>query len=172
MTDSAEALERDPVAEAARDAFARADGDVATATRIMEQAVRSNRTLRDEITEPLLAGACYAAVRSQCRAARGRVWRTSRRELARQRTEGARRLMNRAETLLSFPLLGGRLLRDAKQPEIRAAAEFFTRQAGDMAEKGRFLRLVAERIPPARAVGEVLTEAQLRDLREEACAHA
>lgn len=79
--------------------------------------------------------------------------------------------MSRAETLLAFPLLGGRHLRDAKRPEVLAAAEFYERQAGDMAEKGRWLHLVAGRITGARKVGDVLTEEQLRALRTEACAH-
>ena len=172
MTAETDQTERDPVADAARSAFTRADGDVAQATRLMEQAVRSDRVLRDEITEPLISGACYAAVRAQCRGARRTVWHTSRRELEHRHAEGARRAVAHAETLLAFPLLGGRHLGDAQRAEIEAAAEFFTRQAGDMAAKGRWLRLVAEALPHGRTVAQTMDEMALRRLQAEARRHA
>ena len=168
MSASATPKEGDPVAEAARAAFASADGDVREATRRLEEAVRANRRLRDELTEPLIAEACYAAVRRQCRSARQSVWRTSRRELTRRHVDGARRVLRHAETLLAFPLLGGRHLGEAQREEITAAAEFYAAQAGDMAIKARWLQLVAQSLPKGRKVADVLTEERLRELREAA----
>lgn len=168
MTAETEQSPRDPVADAARAAFAKASGDVAAATRLMEQVVRANRALRDELTEPLIAGACYGAVRTQCRAVRRQIWSPPRREIARTHADGARRILRHAETLLAFPLLGGRHLGEAQREEVAAAAEFYATQAGDMATKARWLQLIAQSLPKGRKVADVLTEERLRELREAA----
>lgn len=185
---------RDLVAEAARRAYDDAGGDVAKAVAMLEQAVRQSRALRDALTEPLIASACYDAVRTQVRVERRSVWRpptvapvtsparphqgpnraapasspARSQPVADPTPDAARVVQLAAGTLLMFPLPGGKRLAEATREEIAAAAEFYERQAGDMATKGRWLRLVAQSIPGKKTVGDVLTDQRLRDLQEEA----
>lgn len=160
---------QESVAEAARRAFTEAGGDVREASRLMEQAVRSSRRLRDEITEPLVASACYAAVRAQCRVQRRKVWSPSDAALARHREDGANRVVHlAADTLLAFPLPGGLRLGEATRGEIAEAADFYAAQADDMGTKARWLRLVAQAVPDQKTAGAVLTEKRLRELQDAA----
>ena len=165
-------VELDPVTEAARAALDAADGDVREASKRMEQAVRSNRGLRDRLTDPLIAEACYAAVSAQCRAERRRIWSPPASTVARAARDGARRVARlAADSLLAFPLPGGLKLGEATRAEIVNAAGFFERQAGDMAHKARWLTLVAQAMPGRKKASQVLTEERLRELQQEARAH-
>ncbi len=65
---------RDIVTDAAKQAFDDADGDVRAATAKLEAQVRSDRGLREALTEPLIANACYEAVRRQVHTQRKAVW--------------------------------------------------------------------------------------------------
>jgi len=162
---------RDLVAEAARAAFDAADGDIRVATAKMEQAVRGNRHLRDALTEPLISNACYTAVSAQCRSERKRVWtppaRTER--FTPSKVSGAFRVTQLAAgTLLMFPLPGGKKLGEATREEISEAASFYEAQAGDMATKARWLRLVAQSMPTTAKACDVLSDDRLRELQEAA----
>lgn len=173
MAASAKPQRRDLVAEAARRALAEAAGDVRTASRRLEAAVRTDRQLRDELTEPLLVGACYDACRMACRGQRKRSWAPPAPAAATPRatdlSQSASRVVHLASgTLTMFPLPGGRPLGEATRDEISAAAGFYETQAGDMATKARWLRLVAQSVPGERKAGEVLTERRLRELQEAA----
>jgi hypothetical protein len=164
-----QATERDLVAEAAKTAYLKADGDVREAVRILETAVRQERDLRDALTDPLISQACYDAVRKQCHVQRRRVWAPPAEKLVKSKVTGAHRVVQLAAgTLLMFPLPGGKRLGEASREEIASAAEFYERQAGDMATKGRWLRLIAQSVPGDQTVGDVLTDERLRELQEEA----
>lgn len=169
MAASPKPTEKDLVAEAARRALSDADGDVRTATRMMEEAVRQSPQLRDELTEPLLSSACYAAVTAQCRVERRKVWSPPAEKLVATRVTGAHRVVQLATgTLLMFPLPGGKKLSEATREEIAEAATFYEAQAGDMAIKARWLRLVAQSVPGDKTAGDVLSDKRLRELQEAA----
>lgn len=169
MAASAKPQERDLVAEAARKALADANGDVREATRAMEAAVRGNRRLRDDLTDPLIANACYSAVTAQCRVERRKVWSPPAEKLVASRVTGAHRVVQLATgTLLMFPLPGGKKLGEATRDEISEAAEFFGKQASDMDHKARWLRLVAQSVPGDKTAADVLTDRRLRELQEAA----
>jgi hypothetical protein len=160
---------RDLVADAARRALEDAKGDVRNATAMMQEAVRLSRQLRDMLTEPLIANACYDAVRAQCHKERRKVWQPPVEQLRKSKVEGAFRVVQLAAgTLLMFPLPGGKKLGEATREEISAATSFYDSQAGDMAHKARWLRLVAQSVPDGKTVGEVMTDARLRELQEAA----
>ncbi|WP_156453760.1 hypothetical protein [Methylobacterium sp. CCH5-D2] len=166
----------DAVAQAARAALKTANGDVRTASVALEARVRRDRALRDALTDPLLATACYTAVAVQVRQARRSVWAApaaSRQEAAaapqRRAPEDARRVAQLAAgTLAMFPLPGGKRLGEATREEIAAAASFYEAQSADMADKARWLRLIAQSVPHAKKVGDVLNERRLRELQTEA----
>ena len=169
MAASAKVQDRDLVAEAAKAALSAANGDVREATRAMENAVRSNRKLRDELTDPLLSNACYTAVSAQCRVERRKVWTPPAEKLVANRTTGSHRVVQLAAgTLLMFPLPGGKKLGEATREEIAEAAQFYDAQATDMSVKARWLRLVAQSVPGNKTAGDVLTDKRLRELQEAA----
>lgn len=168
---------RDAVAEAAREALDAARGDVRRAAVLFEARVRADRSLRDALTDPLIATACYTAVTAQVRRRRQSVWkapavptRSPAPAPAQPRTsDGAFRVAQLAAgTLLMFPLPGGKRLGEATREEISEAACFYEAQSADMAHKARWLRLVAQSLPTSRRVGDVLTDARLRELQEAA----
>lgn len=162
---------RDLVAEAAKQAFDQAGGDVRAATAAFERSVRANRGLRDALTEPLISQACYDAIRRQCQGARKAVWNPPARveKFTPSKVSGAFRVTQLAAgTLLMFPLPGGRKLGEATREEISAAADFYASQSDDMATKARWLRLVAQSMPNTAKVGDVLTDDRLRELQEVA----
>lgn len=155
----------DPIAAAAAEALAAADGDAAKATKLMAEAVRADGDLRDALTEPLINGACYDAIRKQCQAQRRHIWTAPNYTTS---GNGQRVGALAAGNLLMFPLPGGMRLGEATRVEIADAAGFYQRQADDMALKGRWLTLVAQSVPYGKKVAEVLTNERLSDLRDEA----
>ena len=69
--------------------------------------------------------------------------------------------------LLDFPLPHGGRLRHATRGDVRRAAAFYSRQAGDMRAKATWLSRIAKRLDDDdRPVGDVLTEADVMRLRE------
>lgn len=162
------------VAEAAKHALNDADGDAQAATKLMEGWVREDAKLREALTEPLIAGACYDAVRAQVRTDRATVWTPPRTASGPTATAEAKagqssRVVSLAKgNLLMFPLPGGKALKDATRKEISDAADFYEKQADDMGVKARWLRLVAQSITGKKSVGEVLDDDRLRELQTEA----
>lgn len=159
----------DPVAEAARKALTKANGDVRKATDILEHAVRSDRKLRDLLTDPLISSACYDAVRRVCHAERRAVWKAPIEKLVKGRLTGSARVVKLAAgNLLMFSLPDGLKLGEATREDITEAANFYSKQAGDMAHKSRWLQLIAQSLPAGKKVREVLTDRRLRELQQEA----
>lgn len=136
--------------------------DVADASRKLEEAARSDRELRDYLTEPYLKQACYNAVRSHYRVERREIW------TAPNYTKGGngQRVEQHARTLLDFPLPNGKRLRDATREDLLSAAEFYRRQSEDMAQKAHWLERIAEKTG-RKKVGAALTVKQIESLRGE-----
>lgn len=161
----------DPVATAAKAALANANGDARLATQKLEEAVRKDRVLRDQLLEPLISNACYDAIRAQCGRERRAVWKAPVEKLVPKRggpTGTVRVVQLAAGTLLMFPLPGGKHLGDATREDIAKAASAYASQSEDMAVKARWLQLVLQSLPEGKKVGEVLTDKRLRELQKEA----
>jgi hypothetical protein len=161
------------IAEAARRAVKEGGGDPRSATDILEAAVRKDQRLRDAIMAPLVRQACYSVVSAEIRRERSTVWNSTPKERVERigRSQTQRVIQLAAGTLLMFPLPGGVKLGEATRVQIAEAATFYGRQASDMSDKARWLRLVAERVPEGKTAGQVFTDQALRDLQAEACAH-
>lgn len=159
----------DAISEAAKLALNHAKGDVQKATKAFEQTVRNNRALRDQLLEPLIASACYDAIRKVSITDRRSVWKAPAEKLVAGKVTGSARVVQLAAgNLLMFPLPGGKKLGDATRKEITAAASFYSNQAGDMSHKARWLQLIAQSVPGNKTVNEVLTDKRLRELQREA----
>lgn len=171
MTAQAKIRDTDFVAEAARRALDDAKGDTREATRMLEEAVRQSRKLRDLLTEPLIGNACYDAVRGQVRADRRASWNAPAptATVTPAKVDTSSRVVHLATgTLLMFPLPGGKRLGEATREEIGTAAAFYEGQSNDMAHKARWLRLVGQHLKGEKKVSDVLTDARLRELQQEA----
>lgn len=156
------------ISEIARKALGDAGGDVTNAAKMFEEAVRQSRTLRDQLTEPLISEACRAAVRGEVRQERRTVWTPPPAQKPDAKVQADRVVHLAAGTLAMFPLPGGKRLGEATREEIATAADFYGRQAADMGAKARWLRLIAQSVPDGKRVGDVLTDKRLRELQEEA----
>lgn len=159
----------DPISEAAKLALDLAKGDVQKATKAFELTIRSNRGLRDQLLEPLIASACYDAIRKVSITDRRSTWRAPVERLVPGKVTGSARVVQLAAgNLLMFPLPGGKKLGEATRKDISAASEFYSKQAGDMGHKARWLQLIAQSVPSGKTVNDVLTDKRLRELQREA----
>lgn len=154
----AKAIENDP-AVLIRRAY---DGspDVATATEKLEKWARKDKALYDYLTDPYLSQACYNAIRGLCRSERRLIY------TAPNYTKGGNghRVEIHGRSLLDFPLPGGKRLRDATRQDLLEAADFYRKQAADMASKAAWLEKISERVGK-KTVGEKLTSEQLEALK-------
>lgn len=158
---------------AAKAALDDAKGDLSGAAKMMEQAVRASSSLRTAVTDPLIAQACYDAVRRQIKWARREAWTGTKHRGSQSTPEVIQAQQSRvvhlaAGTLAMFPLPGGKRLGEATREEIVAAADFYGRQASDMGAKARWLRLIGQSLPDGKRVSDVLTDKRLRELQAEA----
>lgn len=161
--------ETDPVAEVAQQALQHTNGDVKAATAFLEDAVRKDFRLREALTEPLIAQACYDAIRKQSGAERRGVWKPPGEKIVKGPTQNSARVVKLAAgNLLMFPLPGGQKLGEATRADITKAADFYEKQSADMAGKARWLRLVAQSLTGKKSVSQVLSDERLRELQTEA----
>jgi len=136
--------------------------DVTEASRRLEEEARHCRELYDYLTSPALPKLCYAAVSQTYRDNRQKVW------TAPNYTKGGNghRVANHAQTLLDFPLPGGKRLRDATSQDLQEAAEFYAKQAADMSAKSAWLTRVGERVG-GNKVADVMDADELDKLRRQ-----
>lgn len=150
------------ISQAARDALDKAGGDIAAAVDVMHRTMRSDRALYAAVMEPLERSACYEAIASIIRQSRAKVWQAPN---AAADTGG--RILALVRHLMDFPLPGGKRLADATKVDLVAAAEFYSKQAGDMAHKSRWLAAVAGKLGDSDVVRTTLDEAALAALQKE-----
>ena len=151
----------------AKAALNEAGGNVRQATDILVARAIEDREFLQQHFHEVIRRACYDAVAACVRQERRAVW-----VMPQPTTEQRRRqIVSMAEgvrqTLHDFPLPGGKRLGDATREEVIEAAEFFGKQARDMAWKSRWLAHVAQSVPPGRKVADVLTPERLEELRQE-----
>jgi len=156
--------EVDYVSTAAREALEKAGGDTHNAAVILQETVSKRGGLYKALMDPLLTQACRDAI--------GLVVRTHRKSVWKHRTDSSERVVALAAgnllSLMDFPLPGGKRLGDASRSEVSTAAEFYDRQAKDMAHKGRWLALIAQSVTDEQTVGQALDENRLSELQTEA----
>lgn len=135
--------------------LAKYDNDVGKAAQVLEDRVLANETLFRDLMRPLVGMICYELVGQVVRKDRKAIIDTVKE--ADTAEEGLRRLISASLAMLDFPMLNGKLLRNASAADCIETAEFYQKQAGDMAGKARWLKAIARRIG-SKTVGAVLTE--------------
>lgn len=152
----------DLVAACVRDAF----GDTATAAQLLQERIQGNRKALQELTRPLLAGACLQAVSARIRANRPPEDDWSQNEY--EEPDTSERLFALAKSNLDFRLPSGIILRDAFVHDVRAGALAMQDLANRKLKRAAWLEAIAARMPKHRTVEQVLDEPTLSRLLEEA----
>lgn len=146
--------------DVARECLAEA-GSQREAVEMLVARMSVDAALRSEVMTPWEPRAAEALVRAVQTKSRAALWL---RPVAPDDRIAA--LRNAAQTMLmDFPLPGGKRLGDATAEDLLAAGGFYSRQAGDMAHKARWLGAVRDRMGDAATVASALDEAALRALQ-------
>src|SRR6266566_5191414 len=152
------------IAEVAKRELEAADGKVEIATKAMVRHVRADDRLYRQLMDFLVQQACYSTICAVQRKNRRPIWD----QPQPSPKDVRRRIRVFAKGLMAFPLRSGLRLGDAFREEIEADSKFYLAQANDMHVKGRWLALVAKKLPPNKPVGRVLTETKLKQLKAAA----
>lgn len=137
------------------------DNNLHDAQKLMERLVAGHPPLFRDLMTPLLATACYDALRSVVRTDRGKVWTAPNYTKA----GNGSRLETLGVTLLDFPLPSGIRLRNASKADVLEGARFYSAQAADMQHKAKWLEAIAAKVGN-RTVGEKFTAEKLQALQE------
>lgn len=173
------------VRQVALNMLERAKGNVDEACALMEREAKKNKELYEELTANFLARACREAVLHVVHMEwRPQSWDSipvfnsrivaplKKGQLAPD--PKASNLATLAElnlkNLLDFhlPIRGLPLLRSATREQVLDAAHYYISHGQDFTTKGRWLKLIAEKTPDGKLVGEVFDAKKLSDLKAEA----
>lgn len=149
------------VAAVAQKCLRDSGNDIHAAQKMMEDMVNGHPPLFHNLMQPLVATACYDALRGVIRTDRKKVW------TAPNYTKGGNgsRLETLGMTLLDFPLPNGMPLRKATKADVLDGANFYATQAKDMDHKSKWLEAIAAKVGN-KTVGEKFTAEKLQALQE------
>lgn len=153
------------LSSAARACLKQSDGLVAPATELLLSQIEADPDLREAIAAQAIESLAAETVAKQVRDERAATW-AGRNNAPKTNAGHLRNIMERY--LLDFPLAGGLRLRDATRDAVESQALLYETAAQDMSRKGRWLRLIAAKVPEGRKVGDCLTEADVRAMQEDA----
>ena len=146
-------------------------GEIVDATEALFDELCSDDILYRAMTAQAARELCYRMCSAQVRNHRAASWAEQANDMVASqvgRVEAQARGIREA-LLLDFPLFGGKLLRDATREEVEDSARKYAVLSADMDAKSRWLEAVASAMVKHNAsisVGEVLSEADLRSMRE------
>lgn len=147
--------------EAVKDAWQGAGSTEEAVERLLAAAEQSEEVYR-ALAGPYLRQFAFAAVGNIVQDTRDVIWS---RPSAPDARAAALAQVN-ATTLYDFPLPGGKRLGDATREEIAEAAQFYMKQANDMAWKARWLSAVAAKVPKGKTARKALSIAAIAEMKE------
>lgn len=148
----------------------KSNGSIATAVDLLQTMAKQHPKLREAIADRYLREACWDAVQEwQGIVSTPKPPAISPPAPARapDPATSKRRVMAMAKGLMDFSLPGGCLLRHATRVVVSQAVEDYEHGAKKFAHRARWLRLVAQSLPPGKRVSDVLTEDRLVELEKE-----
>jgi len=157
-------LRRPTLNRLASEALIEAAGDWKAATTLFQTWVEGDADLLRELAAPAIAGLCWKHVRAAAQQQRTHYWSATAQPNVDQ-TNGLSAVG--ATTLMDYPLAGGKRLGDATAGELLAEAETYATLARVTALRGRWLRLIAERLPDGATVESTLSVADVEGLQRE-----
>lgn len=148
--------------EIAKEAFEAAGNDAVEAASILYNRLDSDPQLYAQFAEPLLREWCADVIGAECvRHPRATVWNATVNAASNERAKVF------AQSLLDFPLPGGKPLSQATRSDLDAAVDFYTKQANNMAWKARWLGRIAQEMGRKRTVGAAFDNAALERMQRE-----
>lgn len=154
----------DPIRQRARQFLEESAGDINNAKQLARQRVD---TLIAEFGRDLIVRAIDAELDSEWRAGRQDLWKRPRVLSTGEMAEPSERLRNGiAQSLMNYPMPGGRLLRELTKADVLEASANMIAQGKETVLRGEWLQLVARELRSSSdRVGDVLTEADLKRLQ-------
>jgi len=146
------------IAELASICIEDSDGDWSAAADLMEARVRDDRSLRDELTDPLISSAVWAAIRGASRKTRTAFHRAPNKAPS---NDGIKAV---AKSWYDYPIYGGVRLGDATKDEILAAVDGYRVQEESNRARREFMERIASKLKASKKVRECLTEQQIEAL--------
>ena len=143
-------------------------GTVQGAAALLEQWARADRDLRDVLTEPWLARACYQSVVRRQLHNRAAVWQGRKTAGPVNGSSDASILALARRTLLDFPMHSGIKLGDAKKYDLQRDAVDYGLPGVDMLTKAVWLRMIADGMEDGVKVSSVYTHDTLLTLQKKA----
>ena len=172
------------VQEAAQKALERAKGDVDNASALLEREAKKDKDLYDGLVSNFLGRACRDAVlfvvRNEWRPASwGSEYKVNFAVMPLGKGQQApdpkaSNLIALADlnmrNLLEFhlPIPGAPLLGGSTKEQVLKAVHYYLSHGRDALKKGKWLELVAEKVPEGKLVREVLDAKKLADLKDKA----
>jgi hypothetical protein len=143
----------------AREALALHDNDVIAAREYLYEKLSSDPSLLRALIDYVVRTNAGVSVASVIVNQRSKAF-NSVEGAARNRANAKAFASVISSALLDMPLSNGMRLKDATQFEITETADRWEKQAVTMTHRARWLRLIAQSIPPGKRCGDVLTEKQ------------
>lgn len=151
----------------ARTILSEVDGDVAEATTRLRLLIATDAALQAAIAADAIAAFAARAVVTAHLNDRASVWSAGQKRASRPNVGLVHLATGMKESLLNFPLAGGRRLRDATRDEVSAQAALYATTGADMMHKARWLGRIADLMDDGQTVAEVITDAQADALLTE-----
>lgn len=147
-----------------RRALDEADGDVRQAVEIFSGWVAKDKMLRNSVVSAVFSLAGKSQISGHNRHDRATISKAA--DSGRASVEALATGMTR--TLLDFPLIGGKKLRDANRDDLGAAIETYRKQADTNIHRAKWLTAIADMTPKQGVVSDVLDEDKALELWESA----
>ena len=144
----------------AREAYEKFE-DKHRAVRDVMMTLSRDRLLFEAVVTHAVEEAATLHVETAKRGRRAHIFRAADRGVAAILANGFRAM------LLDMPLADGTKLRDADHALVLHQVTLYEVQAQDMSHKARWLRLIGDRVPLGRTVGEVVSDAEAQRLWDE-----
>ena len=123
--------------------------------------LQADRLLFESVVAHAVEEQIAVNVESAKRSRRAHIFRAADRGVAAILANGFRAM------LLDMPLADGTKLRDADHALVLHQVALYETQARDMDHKARWLKLIGDRVPLGRTVGEVVSDAEAQKLWDE-----
>lgn len=164
MTAVAKTEEKPTLRTIARGALIKCGGDANRATKAVVMMLKRDKALLQSIVSEAIQIAAYEATQGAVRHLRQSTILSA--------SEGRARVSALAggisSSMLDFPLANGLRLGDATADQVFAQVHRYEEAGADMMRKARWLRLIAQSIPPGKTVGAIISDARANELWKEA----
>ena len=153
----------------AREMLDEAGGDTSVAIARLQARIAEDEALRISIAGAAIRVLVAEGVTLKMRLDRKTIWdnATKKGDTPKPKTSVSALANGIRESLLDFPLAGGKRLRDAVREEVEAQAQLYAATSRDAGHKARWLTAIATRMDDGATVSDAISEAEVVALHQE-----